>query len=204
MDVLCKISRVLVVASACALGCNSPSPGESPGPAAPVPEAPANTHAEAHQSMWNDVTRAIAVLSPTEGSNVRGVVRFEQMPHGVRVTAEVTGLGPNEQRGFHVHQKGDCSAPDASSAGGHYSPEGHPHGLPATTGPRHAGDMGNLQANAEGVARYEAVLSDATIAGMRAPLLGRGVIVHAQTDDGSQPTGNAGARAACGVIGITE
>jgi Cu-Zn family superoxide dismutase len=164
----------------------------------------AEEHTGGHADMWNGVTKAIAVLMPTDGNEAHGVVRFEQMPNGVQVTADVAGLAPGTRHGFHVHEKGDCSTTDGSSAGGHYSPEGHPHGLPDTDGPRHAGDMGNLVAGPDGVAHLEQLLTGATVAGMNAPLLGRGVIVHAERDNGGQPTGNAGARSACGVIGVTD
>src|SRR5207247_6522143 len=94
-------------------------------------------------------------------------------------------------------------APDATSAGGHYNPEGHQHGLPESAD-RHAGDLGNVEADKDGKAHYEITLNNVTILGAKNPILGRGVIVHAKVDDGGQPVGNAGARIACGVIGVAN
>jgi Cu-Zn family superoxide dismutase len=118
----------------------------------------------------------------------------------VKVAAKIEGLTPGQKHAFHIHQNGDCSAPDAMSAGGHYNPEGHPHGLPESD-QRHAGDLGNIQADNDGKAQYEITVRNITIAGAKNPIIGRGVIVHAKLDDGSQPVGNAGGRIACGVIG---
>ena len=148
-------------------------------------------------------TQAIAVLAPTAGHSCHGTLRFVQVGDKVQVTADIEGLIPNQQHAIHVHEYGDCSAPDATSAGSHYNPEGHPHGLPATA-ERHAGDLGNLQADAAGKAHYEITITNASIAGPLNPILGRAVIVHEKIDDGGQPVGNAGARIACGVIGIAK
>jgi len=87
------------------------------------------------------------------------------------------------------------------SAGGHYNPEGHQHGLPDSEN-RHAGDLGNVQADDQGKAHYEITVKGISISGEHNPIIGRGVIVHAKLDDGGQPVGNAGGRIACGVIGF--
>lgn len=146
-------------------------------------------------------TSAIAVLHPTEGSKVSGVLRFEPVAGGkVHVTGTVEGLAPNAKQAVHIHEFGDCSAPDGTSAGGHYNPGHHKHALPTQT-ERHAGDLGNLTANAAGVATLDLTVDNITIGGPTNAIVGRGVIVHAKPDDGGQPTGNAGARVACGVIG---
>ena len=121
----------------------------------------------------------------------------------MKVVADLEGLNANQKHAFHIHQYGDCSAPDATSAGGHYNPEGHQHGLPDAQN-RHAGDLGNVQADADGKAHYEITVSNVSIMGHMNPILGRGVIVHAKVDDGGQPVGNAGARIACGVIGVAN
>ena len=141
---------------------------------------------------------AMARLNPTQGNNVRGTVDFYEQGHGVRVVAHITGLTPG-QHGFHIHEKGDCSAPDATSAGGHFNPTGAKHGGPDDA-QRHAGDFGNITADASGTAHYERVDMHITFDGPNS-ILGRGVIVHAIADDlTGQPAGNAGARVACGVI----
>jgi len=145
-----------------------------------------------------DAAKAVAELKPTQGSKVQGTVLFVQEPNGVHVTADVTGLTPGEH-GFHIHEKGDCSAPDGSSAGGHFNPTGKPHGAPAAH-EHHAGDLGNLTADASGHAKLDWISPDLSFEGTNS-FIGRAVIVHAGKDDlKSQPAGNAGARAACGVI----
>lgn len=147
---------------------------------------------------------AVAVLHPTQGNTVHGTVRFVQDGDKVKVTADLTGLTPNSTHGFHVHEFGDCTAPDATSAGGHYNPEGHPHAGPATE-TRHAGDLGNVTSDAQGNAHYEITVDNLSVCGKKNPIVGRAVIVHAKADDlKSQPTGDAGARVACGVIGLAK
>lgn len=159
-------------------------------------------HIPGHVDMWEGVDRAVAEIRPTEGNDVRGVVTFVEVEDGVRVTADIEGLEPDSTHGFHIHEFGDCTAGDGTSAAGHYNPEGHDHGLPGQEGERHAGDLGNITAGADGTARYEDTFEDISIAGLVNPIVGRGVIVHAQPDTGAQPTGEAGARIGCGVIGI--
>ena len=146
--------------------------------------------------------RAIAVLHPTENSRVSGTVVFTQAADGVQVSATISGLALGKH-GFHIHEFGDCSAPDGTSAGGHYNPDGHPHAGPYDS-ERHAGDLGNLEADKSGRAQYIRMDTILTIGGPKS-IVGRAVIVHAREDDlSSQPTGNAGGRMACGVIGISR
>lgn len=156
-----------------------------------------------HIAMWGEVDQAVAVLHPTQGNNTRGVVKFYQLQDGVKVVADVRGLHPNAMHAIHVHEFGDCTAPDGTSAGGHYNPEGHEHGLPEQE-ERHAGDLGNLKADGAGRAQYEITVHNITVAEMNNPVIGRSVIVHAGRDTGAQPTGDAGPRIACGVIGIAK
>lgn len=144
--------------------------------------------------------QATAFLAPTQGNSASGTLSFEQHGSHVMVVAVVGGLKPGQQHGFHIHEKGDCSAPDGTSAGPHFNPTGKPHGQPGK-GEHHAGDMPALQANAQGVAQLRFHLEGVTLAPGATSLIGRGVIVHAGPDDYStQPTGNSGARIACGVI----
>jgi Cu-Zn family superoxide dismutase len=141
---------------------------------------------------------AVAVLSPAPNGNVRGTITFREETEGVRVTASVEGLTPG-MHGFHIHEKGDCSAADFTSAGPHFNPMQMPHGSP-TDPQHHSGDFGNLEANAQGIARYERVFNWLSFKGTNS-IVGRAVIVHEKADDlKSQPAGNAGARLACGVI----
>lgn len=142
---------------------------------------------------------AEAMLSPTNGNAAAGTVVFTQDGAKVKVVAKVTGLAPGGH-GFHVHEKGDCSAPDATSAGGHFNPSGAPHGDPAK-GQHHAGDMPMLMADANGKADLTTELTGMSVASGPNSVVGRAVIVHVGADDHvTQPTGNAGARAACGVV----
>lgn len=172
-------------------------------------QAPANAEPQDHDhdhaaSPFDGITEAVAVVHPTEGNDAHGWVRFSELDDGrVRVTAEIHGLNPGQRHGFHAHEFGDCTAPDATSAGGHYNPHGHPHALP-NNGERHAGDFGNLEADDQGVARLELTVDNLTVAGDDAPVIGRAVIVHRDEDDGSQPLGDAGPRIGCGVIGVAQ
>jgi Cu-Zn family superoxide dismutase len=164
-------------------------------------EAPPMTESMPFQEM-ETVTQAVAVLHPTQGSEAHGVVRFLQTDAGVQVLADIEGL-TSGAHGFHVHQYGDCSAPDGTSAGGHFNPDGTPHGAPTAT-ERHVGDLGNITVDEMGRGHLEWTDTLLSFAGPHS-ILGRGVIVHAGADDlTSQPTGNAGGRVACGVIGIAH
>jgi Cu-Zn family superoxide dismutase len=150
--------------------------------------------------LWSSGARATAQLEPTNGSNVRGTVNFVQTADRVRVSGTVSGLRPNSEVGFHIHEAGDCSSGDGMSAKGHFNPQGKPHGNPASS-ERHAGDMPMLQADASGNASISAELDIITISPGPDSIVGKGLIVHVQPDDyKTQPTGNAGARSACGVI----
>ena len=152
----------------------------------------------------SDLTTAIATLTPTAGSNVAGVLRFHQRDGKVLISGEVTGLAADARHAIHIHEFGDASAADGAAAGDHYNPEGHPHaGLDSAH--RHAGDLGNLLADAAGACHLEISVDNLTIAGARNPILGRAVVIHAKADDlTSQPAGNAGPRIAVGVIGIAK
>lgn len=146
-------------------------------------------------------TKAIAVLHSASGSQVTGTVTFTKVGDTVQVVADITGLTPGKHA-FHIHEFGDCSAADASSAGSHFNPMKKPHGAPDNP-ERHAGDMGNLEADSTGKAHLELKDSMLKLSGENS-ILGRGVIVHEKVDDWSQPVGNAGGRQACGVIGVAK
>ena len=149
-----------------------------------------------------DATELVAVLSPTEGNQAAGVVTFKSAGKGkVEVKANLTGLTPNSKHAIHIHQYGDLTSKDGKSAGDHYNPLGHQHALPDKK-IRHAGDFGNLEADASGNATMLLVVDNISLAGRLSPIIGRGVVVHAKPDDGGQPSGNAGDRIAVGVIGV--
>ena len=138
-------------------------------------------------------------LEARSGSKVSGTVQFTQRGDQVMVRAEVMGLAPGQEHGFHIHDKGDCSAPDGMSAAGHYNPSGKPHGPQDKD--RHGGDMPSLKADASGKAVASFQLTGVTVADGPASIVGRSVIVHKDPDDyKTQPTGNSGARIACGLV----
>lgn len=141
---------------------------------------------------------ASADLQARSGSAVSGKVTLTEMNGRLRVEAQVAGLTPGEH-GFHIHEIGDCSAPDASSAKGHFNPAGKSHGHHASP-EHHGGDMPNLVANANGEARFSSEIDGLSLSGMNG-VVGRSVVIHADPDDyKSQPAGNSGKRIACGVI----
>ncbi len=147
------------------------------------------------------VASAQVTLAPTAGNSVAGSLNLSRVRDGVRVRGLLTGLAPGSTHGFHIHEKGDCSAPDGSSAGGHFNPGGMTHGNPDAM-PHHAGDIPNQVADAHGVAKVDVVVHGVSL-GTGAPddVMGRSVIVHKDRDDyTTQPAGNSGARVACGVI----
>jgi len=145
-------------------------------------------------------SKGISVLHPTTGNKVSGTVTFTPVASGVQVHAEITGLSPGKH-GFHIHEFGDCSAADASSAGAHFNPTNQPHAGPDVAA-RHEGDMGNIEADASGNAKLDYVDHQISLAEDAKSAIGRSVVVHAKPDDlKTQPSGDAGARIACGVIG---
>jgi len=147
---------------------------------------------------------AVARLGAKGGSQVRGEIKFTQVGGHVRIEGEVTGLAPGA-KGLHIHEKGDCSAADATSAGGHFDrrePKNWStrHGGPDTA-VRHAGDLGNIVFDQSGKAVVNLVVGGIAVDRGPIGIIGRALVVHFQADDlKTDPTGDAGARAACGVI----
>lgn len=141
---------------------------------------------------------AMCPLSPTVGNTAEGTVSFSKVKGGVRVIVEMKGLTPGKH-GIHIHEFGDCSAPDASSAGGHFNPENEQHAGPMDN-MRHEGDLGNIVADENGNAHLDYVDTKMELKGKKS-IIGKSIIVHQNEDDlKTQPTGNAGPRIACGVI----
>ena len=174
---------VAIVLSACAA-----APTVSKGPVSVAP--PAGTAAVATSN-----------LTSASGSLVSGRLTLTPMSGGVRVTGDIGGLAPGSSHGFHVHETGDCSAADAASAGGHFNPAGSAHGK-AGTPVHHAGDIDNIVADWGGVAHVDARIAGVVLGGGAGnDIVGRPLVVHAAPDDyRTQPSGNSGARVACGVI----
>ncbi|WP_051237115.1 superoxide dismutase family protein [Ottowia thiooxydans] len=175
--IICSAIGLGLLVSGCSIG---PSTGSLPEQVAQAP------------------LRATQVDQPLAAKPVEGMIRFAAMKDGAtRITGEVKNLKPNAVHGFHIHERGDCSAPDAMSAGGHFNPTGSPHGAP---GHGHVGDLPTLQADAMGTARVQYVSQSVKLTGPNS-VVGKGVIVHKDPDDiNAQPAGNSGPRLACGVI----
>lgn len=156
------------------------------------------------QSMQEttDFTKAVAQIHAKDGGEVLGSVTFEQSDEGVNVNAQLSGLEEGKH-GFHIHQYGDCTAADLTSAGGHYNPYNTQHGAP-TDSVRHMGDMGNLPVGEDGNGTLDYLDSVIELNGANS-IIGRAIIIHSGADDlSSQPSGAAGERVACGVIGVAN
>lgn len=184
---------ILIIAGfACgiALAADPPNPNAAPSKSVATPP-------EAQTPVG-----ANAPLEPTKGNKARGNLSLNTDRGGVGIAGTIEGLQPNSEHGFHIHEKGDCSAPDASSAGGHFNPTNQPHGNPKAEGARHFGDMMNLRSDAKGVAKVNVFLDRATLhTSEPTNLVGKAIVVHQKPDDyTSQPSGNSGDRVACGVI----
>ena len=143
---------------------------------------------------------AVAKLEPTKGNTASGSVTFTQVGDKVRVDASLSGLKPNAEHGFHIHDKGDCSSGDGMSTGGHFNPLGKPHGQHGGM-ERHAGDLPAIKADAAGNAKVSVTMDVISVSPGATSVIGHGMIVHRDPDDyKTQPTGNAGPRIACAVI----
>ncbi len=146
--------------------------------------------------------RASAVLDARSGSTVKGSVSFtETTPGVVRVEITLEGASPGDHA-VHVHETGDCSDPEAKSAGGHFNPGGmHQHGnVDAADLAKHPGDFGNVTVGEDGRGTKSFDVTTVQLATSDTGVLGRAVVVHAKADEFTQPVGNAGGRQACGVI----
>ena len=152
-------------------------------------------------AQGQEVTKAAAQLEPKSGSTVTGTVTFTKVGDDIRGVADIQNLTPGKH-GFHIHEKGDCSAPDASSAGAHFNPTMKHHGGP-TSLDHHTGDLGNIEADASGKAHLD-WKGKLSLTG-KDSIIGKSVVVHEKEDDlKTDPSGNSGARLACGPILAAE
>lgn len=145
---------------------------------------------------------AIANLEPTKGNQARGTVTFAptDKANKVKVQVHLSQLKPGSVHGLHIHEKGDCGAPDASSAGDHFNPAGKPHG-DRTAAERHAGDLGNVETSSAGKVTATFDIEGISVSDAQDGIIGKSVILHEKADDlKSQPSGNSGSRIACAVI----
>jgi Cu-Zn family superoxide dismutase len=147
-----------------------------------------------------DAPQARAVIESRSGSTVTGYASFTEMPDGsVKVIVDIANAPPGTH-GLHVHEKGDCSDPEAKSAGGHFNPTSMPHAGPMDA-QHHAGDLGNIEIQANGKGRLEISTTMLTVKPGPNSVVGKAVIFHEKADDlKSQPTGDAGGRLGCGVV----
>ena len=209
--------NILTLMSLLLLGaCGGPQKAESAMPATPAPPASAAPAASDNSgpnaaASSTPATAASAdstapqldpltvAIEPRSNSKLKGTAHFEPTAHGVKVTIDVTDA-PSGKHGAHIHQIADCSSKDAKSAGDHFNPESHQHGLPMVEA-RHLGDLGNLEVGKDGKGHLEITIANANLkSGDKMSFLDRGIIIHEKVDDGGQPTGNAGARIGCGEI----
>ena len=155
----------------------------------------------AEQASEPSAAMAIAALVARSGSTVSGRLQFSAEGDGVRIIGKIAGVEPDSTHGFHLHETGDCTAEDGSSAGPHFNPKGHAHGHPGE-GEHHAGDIPNLVADADGDITVNVLVPGVSLRdGGEGDIHGRAIVLHAKADDyASQPAGNSGARIACGVI----
>ena len=195
MNIRAKHLLTALAIACAAAACSQPAEPPPPAPAQPPPPAPPAPPAPPPAAT------ASAALAPTEGNAASGTLTLTAEADGVRITGSLAGVAPGGTHGFHVHETGDCSAPDASSAGPHFNPGGHPHGHPGQ-GEHHAGDMPNLVADDAGALAVDVVVPGVTLGdGAETDVLGRALVLHAKADDyATQPSGDSGASIACGVI----
>jgi Cu-Zn family superoxide dismutase len=195
--------RLGAISSAVALaivGCSrSEAPKDTTVPTATASTQPATTPPPDSQAAAGSAHRVN--LKAALGGDVAGALELVPSDGAVVITGLVTGLKPESEHGFHIHEKGDCSSPDLKSAGDHFNPTSEAHGNPSAA-PHHRGDIPNLKANNEGKADINARVEGVTL-GDKGPndIVGRAIIVHEKMDDyQTQPSGNSGDRISCGVI----
>jgi Cu-Zn family superoxide dismutase len=181
-----------------ALESQSPATGGDPAPST-AQQAPETAPDEGMAAEY-----AEAEILPTAGQTTGGLIKLTRTNRETRIEGTVTGLEPGAH-GFHIHEKGDCSAPDASSAGGHFEPADHPHGSPSDLPEaHHVGDLGNITAGANGEAEVNITDPEIEMSGPNS-VIGKAIVVHEGQDDfESQPSGDAGARIGCGQIRALE
>jgi Cu-Zn family superoxide dismutase len=169
-----------------------------------VPALLLSTWAGAEGEKAAKALHAVAVIHGGKSkARVHGVLHFVQLGlgHTVKISGELTGLKPGKHA-FHIHEFGDCSDAKFMNTGGHYNPTHMKHGAPDAK-ERHVGDLGNIEADADGKAKVDISDTVISLTGHHS-IVGRAVIVHEDPDDFGQPVGHAGGRVGCGVIGLAK
>lgn len=191
-----------VDAAPTAASSTSAAPAASAVPIASASATPVAAAASSSATASENATPPaplIITIEPRSDSKLKGTAKFEATHGGVDVTVNISGAPPGKH-GAHIHQNADCSARDAKSAGDHFNPEAHEHGLPPTEH-RHLGDLGNLEVGKDGKGHLEITIPGANlIPGDKMSFIDRGIIIHEKVDNGGQPAGNAGNRIGCGEI----
>jgi Cu-Zn family superoxide dismutase len=151
-------------------------------------------------SSGSKAPQAMATIISASGTKVQGRALFTELPEGgVKAEVWIENATPGTH-GLHLHEKGDCSAPDAASAGGHFNAAGNPHASPADKA-RHNGDFGNIEVGGNGKGHLEITSDLLTVSAGPDSVVGRSIVFHEKADDlKTQPTGASGARYGCGVI----
>ena len=151
------------------------------------------------------MVQAIAVFT----DKVKGYVIFTEDNDKIRIDLDLTGLKPQSEHGFHVHEAGDLTD-SCTSMCAHFNPYGKTHGCPGMKN-RHVGDLGNITTNPKGQAKYTFYDDVIKLTGNKCNIIGRGLVIHADPDDcgkgdnaDSLKTGNSGKRIACAVIGYSK
>ncbi|MET0533936.1 MAG: superoxide dismutase family protein [Steroidobacter sp.] len=204
-------AALAVFMASLAAGCAKKDDATNPVADAPPPagDSPAvATATEPGSALGSNATgetaaQAVVQLSATQGNTANGGLKISAAGTGVRISGMVQGLKPDSEFGFHFHEKGDCSAPDATSAGAHFNPASQQHGNPQSQ-PHHAGDMLNVKSDSQGVAEVSIDNADVSVhTGEPNDVIDKALVMHAKPDDyKTQPSGDSGDRIACGVVAI--
>lgn len=197
-----SLVAIALLVAACGRKEDAAPMADAPAPAGDSPSVATTT--DPNTSASAEATAGAAVqLSPTQGNTANGGLKLTAAGTGVKISGMLQGLKPSSEFGFHFHEKGDCSAPDATSAGAHFNPGSQDHGNPQAP-PHHAGDMLNVKSDAQGVAEVSLDNPDMTLqSGQPNDIIGKALVVHAKPDDyKTQPSGDSGDRIACGVVAI--
>jgi superoxide dismutase, Cu-Zn family len=197
---LISLVAIGVLLAACGRNDDAQRTADAPPPAG---DSPAVATATEPTATAETTAEAGVQLSPTQGNTANGGLKITAAGSGVQISGVVQGLKPDSEFGFHFHEKGDCSAPDATSAGAHFNPTSQQHGNPQAQ-PHHAGDMLNVKSDAQGVAEVSIDNPDVSLqSGQSNDIVGKALVLHAKPDDyQTQPSGDSGDRIACGTVAV--
>jgi superoxide dismutase, Cu-Zn family len=198
-----SLVAMTVLLAACGKNEDATTTADAPAPAGDSPTVATTTEPSTTTATAEATAGAGVKLTSTQGNTANGGLKITAAGTGVQISGMVQGLKPDSEFGFHFHEKGDCSAPDATSAGAHFNPTSQDHGNPQAQ-PHHAGDMLNVKSDAQGVAEVSIDNPDVSLqSGQPNDILGKALVLHAKPDDyKTQPSGDSGDRIACGVVAV--